>query len=87
LATAADATLATSRSTTLVNSSITAGSGCSASTRAQWTRNCSPLDSARNGRSQDGGELNPTDDSSPVTSRIPIDSGNPSRMLRSPGQS
>lgn len=86
-ATAALPICATVRSTTLVNSSIATRSCCSASARAMVTRNCSPVDSTWNGRSQDGGLLNPTEDRSIVISTMDIPAGNASSTLLFSGQS
>jgi hypothetical protein len=69
LATAALPTLATVRSTTLVNSS-NATSGVSAnSARARSQRNFSPFDKTACGLTHAGGELNPTAVSAWVISR------------------
>lgn len=81
-----DATLATWRSTTLVNSSSTTIPECSTIARAHVTRNCSPFDSTWNGRSHAGGELNPTLDSVSITSRIGMSAGKESTTGLSFGQ-
>src|SRR5207245_2678874 len=86
---------ATVRSTTLVYSSMTTGGtpvplpvpsvgpasrrSLNAKRRAKVTRNCSPVDRTRNGRSQAGGDENPTEERSATTSLIGIWEGNPSR--------
>ena len=58
-----------------------------ASARASAARNCSPFESTWNGRTHDGGEENPTDDKSSVTSLIESSAGKPSSSARSAGQS
>lgn len=73
---------ATVRSTTDVNSSITKSPLDSAIARAIVTRNCSPLDSTRNGRSHDGGSENPTLFRSATMSLMLMRSGNASRTPR-----
>src|SRR5262245_31810406 len=86
-----EATCATWRSTTDVNSSSTTSgrpeAAASASARAAVTRNCSPVESAPNGRSQLGGEENPTAVSAATTSLMDRRLGNASSTLLEVGQS
>ncbi len=88
LSTAKLAALATVRSTTLVNSSITARSRRSAQGAGQLARNCSPFDRTANGRSQLGGLEKPTEElQRRVISWIGRSAGNASTSERSFGQS